>query len=85
MRPLFPVRMAGTPIACESKKREVENIPQGMNCRLRPGETFFVRLSAFAPATTHQGLRADRDLATQIVGRLVEMEQEYFAHANLDR
>jgi len=51
----------------------------------RPGETFFVRFSAFAPATTHQGLRADRDLAMQIVGRLIEMEQEYFAHANLDR
>ncbi len=51
----------------------------------RPGETFFVRLSAFAPSTAHQGIRADRDLAMQIVGRLVEMEQEYFAHANLDR
>ena len=59
-------------------QREYGDYPQ-------PGETFFVRLSAFAPATTHQGLRADRDLATQIVGRLVEMEQEYFAHANLDR
>ena len=51
----------------------------------RPGETFFVRLSAFAPSTAHLGLRADRDLAMQIVGRLIEMEQEYFAHANLDR
>jgi 1-acyl-sn-glycerol-3-phosphate acyltransferase len=51
----------------------------------RPGETFFVRISAFAPSTAHQGIRADRDLAMQIVGRLVEMEQEYFAHANLDR
>ena len=59
-------------------QREYGDYPQ-------PGETFFVRLSAFAPATTHQGLRADRDLATQIVGRLVEMEQEYFAHAVLDR
>jgi 1-acyl-sn-glycerol-3-phosphate acyltransferase len=51
----------------------------------RTGERFFVRLSAFAPATAHHGLRADRDLAMQIVGRLIEMEQEYFAHANLDR
>ncbi len=59
-------------------QRDYSNYPQ-------PGETFFVRLSTFAPATAHQGLRADRDLAMQIVGRLIEMEQEYFAHANLDR
>jgi hypothetical protein len=59
-------------------QREYGNYP-------RPGETFFVRLAAFAPETTFQGLRADRDLAMQIVGRLIEMEQEYFAHANLDR
>ena len=59
-------------------QREYSNYPQ-------PGESFFVRLSAFEPATTHQGMRADRDLAMQIVGRLVEMEREYFAHANLDR
>ncbi len=51
----------------------------------RPGETFFVRLSAFEPATTHQGMRADRDLAVQIVGRLIEMEQDYFVHAHVDR
>lgn len=51
----------------------------------RPGETFFVRLSAVEPVTPHHGLRADRDLTMQIVGRLIEMEQEYFAHANLDR
>jgi 1-acyl-sn-glycerol-3-phosphate acyltransferase len=51
----------------------------------RRGESFFVRVTTIAPTTRFQGLRADRDLATQIVRRLSEMEQEYFAHANLDR
>jgi hypothetical protein len=51
----------------------------------RPGERFFVRMSAIAPTTSFHGMRADRDLAMQIAGRLVEMEQEYFAHARLDR
>ncbi len=51
----------------------------------RPGETFFMRLSALAPETTFKGLRADRDLAMQIVGRLGEMEQEYLALASRDR
>lgn len=59
-------------------QRDYSNYP-------RPGETFFIRFAEFAPVTSHQGLRADRDLATQIVARLVEMEQEYFAHAHLDR
>ena len=49
-------------------QREFSNYP-------RPGETFFVRLAAFTPETTFQGMRADRDLAMQIVGRLTEMEQ----------
>jgi len=51
----------------------------------RRGESFFVRVRAIAPATPFKGLRADRDLSTQIVRQLSEMEQEYFAHAVLDR
>jgi 1-acyl-sn-glycerol-3-phosphate acyltransferase len=51
----------------------------------RRGETFFVRMTRVSPATSFHGLRADRDLATQIVRRLSEMEQEYGAHAVLDR
>jgi 1-acyl-sn-glycerol-3-phosphate acyltransferase len=51
----------------------------------RPGEEFFVRVEACAPTTAFKGLRADRDLAMQIVGRLGQMEQEYFAHTSLDR
>ena len=51
----------------------------------RRGESFFIRMSLLAPTTTFRGLRADRDLATQIVRHLSEMEQEYLAHAVLDR
>jgi 1-acyl-sn-glycerol-3-phosphate acyltransferase len=50
-----------------------------------PGERFFVRLSALAPTTRFRGIRADRDLSMQIVGRLIEMEQDYARHALLDR
>ncbi len=51
----------------------------------RRGESFFVRIKVVSPSTTFQGLRADRDLATQIIRELSQMEQEYFAHAALDR
>jgi 1-acyl-sn-glycerol-3-phosphate acyltransferase len=51
----------------------------------RRGESFFIRMKIIEPATRFQGLRADRDLATQIVRQLSEMEQEYLAHAVLDR
>jgi 1-acyl-sn-glycerol-3-phosphate acyltransferase len=59
-------------------QRAYSNYPQ-------PGESFVVRMKRVAPATRFQGLRADRDLATQIVGHLRKMEQEYFEHAVLDR
>jgi hypothetical protein len=51
----------------------------------RRGESFFVRMALLAPKTTFRGMRADRDLATQIVRHLSEMERDYFAHAVLDR
>jgi len=51
----------------------------------RPGETFVVRMKRVGPTTAFQGMRADRDLATQIIRHLREMEQEYFEHAVLDR
>jgi 1-acyl-sn-glycerol-3-phosphate acyltransferase len=51
----------------------------------RRGETFFIRMKPVAPTTASRGLRADRDLATQIVRHLSVMEQEYFEHAILDR
>lgn len=51
----------------------------------RRGEKFFVRMKPFAPVTSSRGLRADRELATQIIRELSVMEREYFAHATLDR
>jgi hypothetical protein len=51
----------------------------------RRGETFFIRMRQVAPTTAFRGLRADRDLATQIVRHLSVMEQEYREHAILDR
>ena len=49
------------------------------------GERFFVRLRRMAPQTTFTGMRGDRDLATQIVRTLAEMETEYFEVTGLDR
>ncbi len=51
----------------------------------RRGESFFIRMKTMAPTTRFQGLRADRDLATQIIRQLSEMEREYFADAMVDR
>jgi len=43
------------------------------------GDRFFVDAELVEPSTPHQGLRAARDLATQVVQRLAGMEQAYFA------
>ena len=51
----------------------------------RRGETFFISIKRVAPTTASRGLRADRDLATQIVRQLSVMEQEYLEYAILDR
>jgi hypothetical protein len=51
----------------------------------KPGEQFFVRVKRIAPRTTLQGMRGARDLATQIVRQLSEMEAEYFELAIADR
>ncbi|HAJ27152.1 MAG TPA: hypothetical protein DCG53_07905 [Syntrophus sp. (in: bacteria)] len=43
------------------------------------GETFTITMDAFLPRMPdRQGLRAQRDLAGQIVQRLAQMEEEYF-------
>jgi 1-acyl-sn-glycerol-3-phosphate acyltransferase len=59
-------------------QREYSNFP-------RRGETFFVRIERLAPTTAFHGMRADRDLATQIVRHLSAMEQEYLENTILDR
>jgi 1-acyl-sn-glycerol-3-phosphate acyltransferase len=43
------------------------------------GDRFFIDAELVEPQTSHQGLRAARDLATQIVQRLAGMEEAYFA------
>jgi 1-acyl-sn-glycerol-3-phosphate acyltransferase len=43
------------------------------------GDRFFVDAELVEPSTPHQGLRAARDLATQVIQRLAGMEQAYFA------
>lgn len=43
------------------------------------GDRFFVDAEVVEPETSHRGLRAARDLATQIIHRLAEMEQQYFS------
>jgi len=45
----------------------------------RRGDRFFVDAELVEPRTDHSGLRAARDLATQIVQRLAGMEAAYFA------
>lgn len=51
----------------------------------RPGERFFVRAARLEPATDLAGMRGARDLARQIVARLIQMEAEYFEDPLVDR
>jgi len=50
----------------------------------RPGERFFIRVARLAPETTMAGMRGARELATQIMTRLSEMEAAYI-EAMVDR
>ncbi|MFZ5572538.1 MAG: lysophospholipid acyltransferase family protein [Thermodesulfobacteriota bacterium] len=45
----------------------------------RPGERFHIRPSVLVPRTIGKGIRAQRAYALQIIARLAEMEQQYFA------
>jgi hypothetical protein len=51
----------------------------------RPGETLVVRFRGIEPVTAFQGMRGARDLATQIVRTLSDMENEAFESGVLDR
>lgn len=46
----------------------------------RRKETFYTDMRLIRPRSDHKGLRAARDIATQIVATLNDMEQKYFAH-----
>jgi 1-acyl-sn-glycerol-3-phosphate acyltransferase len=43
------------------------------------GETFTIAMRLVEPRTGLRGLRASRDLATQVVHQLIEMESAYLA------
>ncbi len=51
----------------------------------RRGEVFYSDVELITPSSVHQGLRATRDISTQIVEKLSEMEQKYFAAIRPDR
>jgi 1-acyl-sn-glycerol-3-phosphate acyltransferase len=42
------------------------------------GEEFYVDIEMIHPRSPHKGLRADRDLATQVIQKLAEMEKRFF-------
>ena len=50
-----------------------------------PGERFFIGVARLEPKTSLDGMRGARDLATQIVTKLSEMEAEYRENAVVDR
>jgi 1-acyl-sn-glycerol-3-phosphate acyltransferase len=43
------------------------------------GDEYEVRLERFRPRTEQGGLRGARDLATQVIDKLADMERQYFA------
>ncbi len=45
----------------------------------KPGETFSMTVAELQPQTPYKGLRAYRDCATQIINKLAQMEEAYFA------
>lgn len=45
----------------------------------RLGEKFYVEMKQIQPSSVHQGIRAARDLAEQIINQLRCMEENYFA------
>jgi len=57
----------------------LRGVEQGGFCDLPPsGERFYVDLKMLTPRTEQTGRRGARDLATQVVETLVEMECRYF-------
>ncbi len=53
-------------------QRSWSNLPQR-------GDTFSIATRLVEPRTALRGVRASKDLVTQVVGQLVEMEREYWA------
>lgn len=72
----------GTPVLCVFLRGRGQ---QAYSDYPAKGESFVVRQERITPATTADGMRGARDMARQIVGRLSEMEQRYFADASAGR
>ncbi len=71
-------QVAGTRVLCVYQRGCGQ---QGSSFFPRRGETFYTDLALIEPRSEHTGLRGARDIATQIVHQLHEMEQAYFDHA----
>ena len=72
----------GTPVLCVFLRGRGQSAYSEYPAR---AESFVVRQERITPATAAEGMRGARDLARQIVGRLSEMENQYFADASVDR
>jgi 1-acyl-sn-glycerol-3-phosphate acyltransferase len=57
-----------------SKQKDFTTLPYS-------GDEFYVDLRMLQPASTSTGPRGARDISTQIIGSLAEMERQYFAKA----
>jgi 1-acyl-sn-glycerol-3-phosphate acyltransferase len=44
----------------------------------RWGDTFYIDMEVIKPSSPDHGLRGSRDIASQIIGKLDEMEKKYF-------
>ena len=48
----------------------------------RWGDKFYLDMELIAPASEQKSLRGGRDISSQIIAKLVEMEHKYFAAAH---
>lgn len=49
------------------------------------GENFYIEIEAFTPKSENSGLRKVKDMSTQIINKLKEMEKIYFEHEAVRR
>ena len=47
----------------------------------KKGEEIYLEMQVIEPSSELSGMRKARDLSSQIIGKLKEMEEEYFNHA----
>jgi hypothetical protein len=66
----------GCRVLCVYARGRHQDAPGDLAVR---GESFAVRSMLIEPRTLHQGMRAARDVAQQVIGELRRLEAEYFA------